>query len=318
MNKNKIIKNTHIKWRATFEIIGLFVIIGLSINQKDTLLEALKAISGSNLYVVLLAVLVFWLTLPLTALSYRQLIKHRIPLFNATLAQLAGSGPGRIVPGGFGRLGLAVLHLRKIGIPTQIAIIASAMNSLFGVVVNSIILLILLSQHNDIQTHFRYGTGVATILLIVIPFFTIFGIFEYLSHRKHASKPLKKLSKSWAIQIKLLLNEPFRIVKLIFIALLILASNVAILLLASKSTDIQISVNDAIIALSVGVFVGGILPTPGGVGGVEAGTASALIALGYDPTVSTTVAVLYRMVTYWQPLIPGTVSYFYLRDKNQI
>jgi uncharacterized protein (TIRG00374 family) len=306
----------HIKKRAIFEIIGLVVIAVLSYSQRSTLGDALNIIGGSNLYIVVLSVIVYWAALPLTAFSYQLLTKKHIPMLTTTLAQLSGSGPGRIIPGGFGRLGLIILHLRKVGIPTQVAVVASIMNGLVGVIVNSLILLVLVFQHPNIQAHFQYGTGVFTILLVVIPIFILFGLTESIHRKKHGYKPLRKLSKEWRGQIRLLRTNPIRIVYLVVIALLILASNLIILMLAAKAADMPLQINDAIIALSVGVFVGGILPTPGGLGGVEAGTASALVALGYEPTLSTGVAVLFRMVTYWQPLIPGTLAYLYLREKK--
>ena len=105
-------------------------------------------------------------------------------------------------------------------------------------------------------------------------------------------------------------------IKLFGIALLILTGGVVIILLCSKALEVNISMSDALIALSVGVFIGGVLPTPGGVGGVEAGIASTLMFLGYSPTEATSIAILFRAITYWQPLIPGTIAYFYLRKKK--
>ncbi|MCA9328358.1 flippase-like domain-containing protein [Candidatus Saccharibacteria bacterium] len=306
------------KKRAVFEVLGLGVIAAISFAQRELIIESLRAIGSSNLYFVLLSVAVFWLSLPLTAMSYQQLTKNKIPMLTTTLAQLTGSGPGRIIPGGFGRLGLIVIHLHKVGISTQVGIVASVMNGVFGFTVNSVLFWLLVLRHPDITSHFSYGTGVVTILLVVIPIFVLFGLYELLLRSKRGKKPMKKLSKEWRAQIRLLTAEPMRITKLIAVALAILGANVAILMLCARASEVSLPINEAIIALSIGVFVGGILPTPGGLGGVEAGTASALIAFGNDPTVSTSVALLFRMTTYWQPLIPGTIAYLYLREKKLI
>lgn len=318
MSKKQPKVSEHSGKRAFLELFGLAVIGILSYTQRDLLYESLRAIGNSNLYYMLLAVGVFWLSLPLTALSYQQLTKKKIPILTVTLAQLAGSGPGRIIPGGFGRLGLAILHFRKIGISTQMGLVISLSNNIFGIFVNSLLMLVLLTRRSDLTASFRYGTGLATILLGVIVLALFFGLFELLIHTRNGAKPLRKLSKEWRSQISLLSSEPRRAVALTAIALVILTANILILLLCARATGVSLRVDDAVIALSIGVFVGGILPTPGGLGGVEAGTASALIALGHDATISTTIAVLFRMVTYWQPLIPGIISYLYLREKKLI
>jgi hypothetical protein len=89
-------------------------------------------------------------------------------------------------------------------------------------------------------------------------------------------------------------------------------------ILAGKAISQDVPLTYATIALSAGVTIGGILPTPGGLGGVEAGIFSTLLALGYDAQSATTIAILYRSATYWQPLLPGTIAYFYLKSKKQL
>jgi uncharacterized membrane protein YbhN (UPF0104 family) len=50
--------------------------------------------------------------------------------------------------------------------------------------------------------------------------------------------------------------------------------------------------------MSSGVALGSIVPTPGGLGGVEAGLIAAFVAFGYDPTLAASATVLFRLATY--------------------
>ena len=143
-----------------------------------------------------------------------------------------------------------------------------------------------------------------------------FSLFQWMLHAKRTRNSTLKLTRKWHVQIKFIIKKPILVIELFSLAMLILVGGVGILLLCSLALGVNITVSDAIIGLSVGVFIGGVLPTPGGVGGVEAGIASTFVFLGFSPTESASVALLFRAITYWQPLIPGTIAYFYLRKRK--
>lgn len=50
---------------------------------------------------------------------------------------------------------------------------------------------------------------------------------------------------------------------------------------------------------------GSLVPTPGGVGAVEAAMISGLVATGLSPATATAAALLTRLVTVWAPALPG-------------
>ena len=59
--------------------------------------------------------------------------------------------------------------------------------------------------------------------------------------------------------------------------------------------------------------LGGLLPLPGGVGGIDGGLIGTLIVYG-APVAATTAAVLaYRLILFWLPLIGGAVAFVLLR-----
>jgi uncharacterized membrane protein YbhN (UPF0104 family) len=59
--------------------------------------------------------------------------------------------------------------------------------------------------------------------------------------------------------------------------------------------------------------MGGLLPIPGGIGGIDGGLIGTLIVYG-APAAGTAAAVLaYRVVLFWLPLIAGTVAFLSLR-----
>jgi uncharacterized protein (TIRG00374 family) len=51
-----------------------------------------------------------------------------------------------------------------------------------------------------------------------------------------------------------------------------------------------------------------LVPTPGGIGSVEAALTVALVAAGGPVAVATAVVLAYRVITVWLPLLPGAVT----------
>jgi uncharacterized protein (TIRG00374 family) len=162
----------------------------------------------------------------------------------------------------------------------------------------------------------NFAPNVALFTLFL--FIALVTLSQWLIHARKTRKSILSLNKEWKRLFRHLTDRKHRFISLTITAFLILLGNVSILVLCADALEIHISYVDAVVALSAGVFVGGLLPTPGGLGGVEAGTVSTLVLLGFDGAEATSIALLFRTITYWQPLIPGTLSYLYLRERKLI
>ena len=61
-------------------------------------------------------------------------------------------------------------------------------------------------------------------------------------------------------------------------------------------------------AFGAGQLAGGLPGTPGGLGFAEAGLVGALAAFGFDAQITLGPVLVYRVVSYWIPLIGGLVA----------
>jgi uncharacterized membrane protein YbhN (UPF0104 family) len=59
--------------------------------------------------------------------------------------------------------------------------------------------------------------------------------------------------------------------------------------------------------------LGGALPIPGGLGGIDGGLIGSLILYGVDPAQATAAVLLYRVVLFWVPLLMGVPALISLR-----
>jgi uncharacterized protein (TIRG00374 family) len=59
--------------------------------------------------------------------------------------------------------------------------------------------------------------------------------------------------------------------------------------------------------------LGGLLPIPGGVGGIDGGLIGTLILYGAPAAATAAAVLLYRVILFWIPLLTGAVAFVSLR-----
>jgi glycosyltransferase 2 family protein len=320
--KHLIHKNhhRHLKKRAILEFIGLAILVAFVINQRSLLQDSFLTVLQVEVLWFLLLLGLYWFLLPLTAISYRIITPkpQRLKLFNTILAHLAGAGPGRIIPGGIGNLSISALHLKKSGLTIEQSIGVVITNNILGLFSNLFLLISVLLIRPETASALVDNISSQQLLIALAIFTTIVVLIQWLMHARSTKKEINKAARQWKIVFLNFMSHPSRVVSVFLIGITIALIHTFMLDLSGFALGVNVGIMDALIALSFGVIVGSIFPTPGGIGGVEAGITAALIVLGYDAALAASVAVLFRAATYWQPLIPGTLAYLYLREKQLI
>jgi uncharacterized protein (TIRG00374 family) len=59
--------------------------------------------------------------------------------------------------------------------------------------------------------------------------------------------------------------------------------------------------------------LGGLLPLPGGVGGIDGGLLGTLVVYGAPAGATAAAVLLYRVILFWLPLVIGAVAFSMLR-----
>jgi len=310
----------HLKKRAYLEFIGLTVLVAFVLFQRELLQNSLITVLGVEILWFVLLLGAYWVLLPLTAISYRIITPKpkRIKLFNTVLAHLAGAGPGRIIPGGIGNISISALHLKKSGLTIEQAIGVVITNNLFGFFTNILLLFMVLLSRPETTILLTENISSQQIIVTIGILTALVVLGQWLMHARSTKTEVHKVARQWQKIFFNFISHPSRVVGVILIGFSIALVHTFMLDLSAFALGVELGFTDALIALSFGIIVGSIFPTPGGIGGVEAGITAALIVLGYDPAISASIAVLFRVATYWQPLVPGTLAYLYLREKQLI
>lgn len=86
--------------------------------------------------------------------------------------------------------------------------------------------------------------------------------------------------------------------------------------LAAVGTDVPIA-TVALVYLA-GSAIASAAPTPGGLGATEATFAAALTAVGVPDAEAISGVLLYRLVTFWIPILPGYLAYVALQRAERL
>ena len=104
-------------------------------------------------------------------------------------------------------------------------------------------------------------------------------------------------------------RQPKRLALLLAATAGVKATNLLALLAATWAFDGDLADWRVAVVYLVGVPVAEAIPTPGGIGGVDAVLVAGLARIGTSPAGAVIAAVIvFRLLTFWAPIVPGMIS----------
>jgi uncharacterized protein (TIRG00374 family) len=101
-------------------------------------------------------------------------------------------------------------------------------------------------------------------------------------------------------------------------ALLLSAAYIACLDVSIRALGSSIPIASVAVVYLTGSALGSLVPTPGGLGAVEAALSAGLTAAGLPGATAVSVVLLYRVLTFWLPVPLGWIALKYLERRNAL
>jgi uncharacterized protein (TIRG00374 family) len=80
----------------------------------------------------------------------------------------------------------------------------------------------------------------------------------------------------------------------------------------------QLDIATVAVVFLAGSALGSAAPTPGGLGAVEAALATGLTAAGLPSETAVSAVLLFRLVTFWLPVLPGWLAFNALQRRELV
>lgn len=284
-------------------LLTLYILVPRTGSFKDSL----TTLQNADFALVLLGA-GFWIATYFAAtLVYKIISPRHLPYLPVLLVQVASGFTNRIVPAGTGAMAVNMRYLVSQGLSSINAGAIVALNNLLGFVGNMVLLmLVLIFTSSPLNISLKYHVSPVVGAVIIMFAIGLLAGLIYLSRNR--SKMGRMLTKTARV-VKSIFRRPERLVFAWVMSMATTALYGASLFAVGLAFNVHLSIVQTLVVLTVGVAAATVTPTPGGLGGAEAGLVASLVSVGITPQQALTVALTYRFITYWLPIIPGFICF---------
>jgi uncharacterized membrane protein YbhN (UPF0104 family) len=280
---------------------GLFILLAVVVfQQKAALGDSLNRLSRTDPWFTLAGLGVLLLSVLASAGVYGALSPKPLNFWRTALVQTAGLGVNRLLPAGSGALGVSYLYLRANKLTKTMAATIAAANNLLGFGGHILLLLTACILWPSSLSHFHNLSLSSFSLALVGGGLIVVGV---------AVLWLVSTRSSRFASLRPLFARPSRLIIALWCSLAITLCYITAVMLAAQAFGYTLSPAAALIVLSFGVAAASAIPIPGGVGAAEAGLYFGLHSYGLSDADALAIAVLYRTMTFWLPLLVGAIAF---------
>lgn len=275
-------------------VITLYVILP----QLKLFRTALQATHHADASILGLAGLAVVVTFFCGAGAYKALAFKKLPYAPTLLAQLAANFFNRVLPAGVGGIGANYRYLRHQKHTTVQASTVVAANNSLGFIGHMLLLSSLVLCFHRQLTLFHVARTPALIALFVLLVCVGTALFTPRL-RRHMYGVLQ----AFVTQLLQYRTYPSQLGLALALQICLTLANVTAFWLCALALHLNVTFVAALLIFSFGFGIGTAVPTPGGLGGVEAGLATGLVAYHHSVTTALAVVLIYRLLSYWLPLL---------------
>jgi undecaprenyl-diphosphatase len=253
------------------------------------------------------------------ALSLSGAVPRRLPAWPTFLSQLAGSFANRVTPVSVGGMAVGIRYLQKAGVDPPVAVTGVGLVSLFGFVDHVTLTLVFAlfagqEGYGDIDL-----PSDQTLLAVVAAVLVVSGIVLVLpvGRRLALDKVVPVLRR--AVQgVEQVAANPAKLFTLVSGGMLVTLSYLFCLYFSLQAFGGGAGLATVGFVYLTGSAVAQAAPTPGGLGAVEAVLIAGLTAVGVDKEVAVPSVFLFRLATFWLPVLPGWLAFRHLTHHSML
>ncbi|MET7479584.1 lysylphosphatidylglycerol synthase domain-containing protein [Streptomyces sp. NPDC005648] len=231
------------------------------------------------------------------ALSQQGAVLRRLPRGRLLAAQFAATAAGHLLPAGVGAGAVNLRFLTRCGLPAGRAVAALAVKAAAGVVVRGALIAVLASLCPGVLRVPRVSVGgVAGVVAVAL---VLAGVPVWRRCRPALAVV--------AADIRVLHGRPARAAALWGGSFAFVALHALVLVAVTRAVSLPLAPARVALLYLAASGAAALLPTPGGLGSLDAALAFALTTAGAPGAAAASVVLGYRLLTVWLPLLPGLV-----------
>jgi undecaprenyl-diphosphatase len=247
-------------------------------------------------------------------------VNQRLPSVPTFLAQVASGFASKLAPAGLGGMALNTRFVQKAGVDAPVAVTSVGLNFVAGVFVHVGMLLIFAvwAGRDAFGSISLPDPTVALYGLAAVALFAL-AMFAIPAVRRQISDRLVPILKRSLDGLTSTLVHPGKVALLIGGSTVVTFSYIVALFFSIEAfggSDLSFAQVGSIYLVASAIAT--LAPTPGGLGALEAAAIAGLVAAGMPNDVAVPAVFLYRLATFWIPVVPGWVAMTYLERAEYL
>lgn len=252
------------------------------------------------------------------ALSLMGAVRTDLPFVTTSQVMFAQSFLNRFTPANAGGMALRARYLQLQGEDLTVAAGSVGLTSAVSGVLQTVFLLVFVfwaGSTDELSNVSLPRWGV--VLLVLVGAAAIIGFFTLSGWARRVVLPWAKTSFGKIFEsLRDLAKQPKKMVQLWGGSAFAKLATVVAFYLSVLAVGESMSFAEAGSIYMVGATIGAAVPTPGGVGGIEAALTALLVSAGVDNATAVSIVLLFRLITFWLPTIPGWFFLQYVERKK--
>ncbi|MFV0633049.1 lysylphosphatidylglycerol synthase transmembrane domain-containing protein [Demequina sp.] len=304
-------------WRTIATIILALIAGGVILASFNTA-DVVSALEQANAWWILGAFLWSLLTFLGAALAMVAFSPVKLPWTRVVLTQVAAAYIALAVPAGVGpaALNLRLLTRRRVANPLAVATVALVQVSAIVVTVGGLLVLTLITGSEGTLAALPSTTvlmGVGAVVTVVVAAMLIPRLRRWV-----LAKIMPPLRQTWPRLVQIL-GQPMRLLTGLAGNFVQTIAFVGAFYCTLQAFGQELAIIDVAVLFFLSNAVGAVVPTPGGLGAVEAALIAGLTtSAGLSTGVATSVVIVYRLITYWIRIPMGYVAMQWLQRKGEL
>ena len=248
-------------------------------------------------------------------ISLSGFVATRLSFFRTLLVQVAGSFVTLVTPAAVGGAALNIRYLQRRKVPAAVAAASVGVAQVVAFVLHIVLIVIFATiAGTSAQEHIQPPRWAWFVLagLVVLALAVLAVPAGRRVLRARVSPTLGQVLP----RLLEVAQQPRKLALGIGGALLLSASYILCLAACVAAFGRSVPIASIAVVYLTGSAIGSILPTPGGLGGVEAALTAGLTAAGLPGAVAVSAVLLFRLLTFWLPVPFGWAALSFL-ERHQ-
>ncbi|GAA1503920.1 hypothetical protein GCM10009677_39970 [Sphaerisporangium rubeum] len=251
------------------------------------------------------------------ALMLRGFVPERLPLGRTVLAQFAGSFVKLVAPAAVSGVAINSRYLQKRGIAPGLAVASVGASQLVGLGCH-IVLLLLFGYITGSRAAPSLSPSRGLVIVLLSAAVLVLIVLAVPQLRRMLTARVRPLFSGVMPRLLDVLQSPRKLIEGLSGTLLLTFAFVVCLDACVRAFGESLSFTAVAIVFLAGNAIGSAAPTPGGLGAVEASLSLGLTLSGLPGTVATSAVLLFRLLTFWLPVLPGWASFAWLQRHEAL